>query len=103
MNLNERIRQLERKCAPAGDGWQPYEPEPPPDLDGDGPWAKLKRIRDSRPELQSKSLMDMAEDLIPGFKQSVKESAEAYRASHEWRRMNGRCYVRERPRLRGRA
>jgi len=104
VSLADRVRRLERDCSPVGQGWQLYEWKPrEPDLEGDGPWAKLKRIRDNHPdpEVRNKSLMDMAEDLMPGFKRQVKEGAEAYQASHEWRWMDGRCYVRERPGLRG--
>ena len=105
MSLSERVRRLEGACSPAGEGWQLDESwrtdRRAVELEGDGPWAKLKRIRDANPELRNKSLMDMAEDLIPGFKKWVREGAAAYEASHEWRWMNGRCYVRERPGLRG--
>ena len=97
MSLSSRIRRLEREHEQVGHGWKLDEPRKP-DLSGDGFWAKLKRIRDNHPHLQvrSKSLMDMAEDLMPGLNQRVKKESEAYQASHEWRWIKGRCYVRER-------
>ena len=100
MSLVDRVRRLERNCLPTEDGWELDEAWPPKiDLDADGPWAKLKGIRDNHPDpaVRNMSLMDMAEDLIPGFKQRVREGAEAYKVSREWRWMDGRCYVRERP------
>ena len=93
-----RVQRLERSLEDTRGGWEPYDPLPCPDLEGDGVWAKLKRIRDnhSNPAVRNMSLMDMAEDLIPGFKERIKRAGAAYEASHEWRWINGQCYVRER-------
>lgn len=103
VSLAGRVGRLERGSSFAAKGWRLADaPTPPPDPDGDDVWAVLMRIRDSYPDpvVRNKSLMDMAEDLVPGFKQRVEEEGAAYQASHEWRWINGRCYVRERPELR---
>jgi hypothetical protein len=101
VSLADRVRRLERSPSVAGGGWQLYEPMPPPDPEGDDFWSELTRIRDSHPDpaVKNMSLMQMAEDLVPGLQQRVKEGADAYEVSHEFRWMNGCCYLRKRPGL----
>ena len=97
-----RIQRLEKSLEDTGDGWELYEESPPPDLEnGKGFWPTLYRIRRDHPSevVRNMSLMEMAEDLIPGYAERVKRNSEDYEASHEFRWTNGRCYVRELPNL----
>ena len=98
ISIDQRLRRLEAG-AKSNEGWQLNEPLPPVDLDGDGIWAQLNRIRENHqdPKVRNMSLMEMAEDLCPGFTARVRRAGADYEASHEWQWFNGLCYIRERP------
>ena len=97
MSLGDRLRRLEKRCAASEEGWKPHEkhrlsPRAEALID------EVRRFRDSHPDpaIREASVMDI---LGPEAKATARKAAEEYEARHEWRWVNGQCYIRERPEL----
>ena len=96
--LETRIDALERK-APA-EGWQPFAPPT------DAEWhehlaamgisttaqeAAAKGFRSIAHEMASRAGLTLAE-----FNAQMNAEAQEYEAAHEWKWINGKCYIRKR-------
>lgn len=92
MSIETRLKRLEDETG-LGDGWIPFDIKPSPEIQQ---WIdELRALRDSYPTgstTRAGSIMDM---LGPEFQERVKKAGEEFNARHEWRWIDGQCYIRE--------
>ena len=95
MSLSDRLRRLEKQCAASDEGWKPYDKHKLSPR-AEELFDEVRRFRDSHPDpaIRQASVMDI---LGPEAKETARKATEEYEARHEWRWINGRCYIRRRP------